>query len=116
MAYRNLLNTRAPASFALAYSILPMSRGNYLPSMAELQQADYGENRDYEVGSPHLRHDVRRNRIENDLSALVRDQVERRGQCRVLEIGGGHGTFTACLVAAGASVIVTEMSAPVRTR
>ena len=89
-----------------------MSRGNDLPSMSELQQADYGENRDYEVGSPHLRHDFRRNRIENDLSALVRDQIELRGQCRVLEIGGGHGTFTACLVAAGASVIVTEMSAP----
>ena len=80
--------------------------------MAELQEADYGEARDYTLGSPHLAHSVLRTRIEHELTGLVGEQVERTGACRVLEVGAGHGTFTACLVAAGATVTVTEMSEP----
>jgi trans-aconitate methyltransferase len=41
---------------------------------------------------------------------LVDAAFLRSGQCRVLEIGGGHGTFTGQLVAMGADVTVTEMS------
>lgn len=48
--------------------------------------------------------------IEQRLSALVRDSIERTGSCRVAEIGAGHGTFTDHLVASGATVTVTEAS------
>ena len=48
--------------------------------------------------------------IEARLQALVADTIQRTGECRVVEIGGGHGTFTSCLVEAGAHVTVTETS------
>ena len=82
------------------------------PTMAELQEANYGEARDYTAGSPHLAHGHLRARIENDLVRLVGEQIDRTGACRVVEVGAGHGTFTAALAAAGATVSVTEMSAP----
>ena len=80
--------------------------------MAKLQEADYGAGRDYAYGSPHLTHPQLTARIEEQLRALVADLVEEHGRCRVVEVGAGHGTFTETLLAAGASVAVTEMSAP----
>lgn len=80
--------------------------------MAEMQEADYGAGRDYAYGSPHLTHPQLTARIEGQLTELVHDLVEQHGQCRVVEVGAGHGTFTATLLAAGASVAVTEMSGP----
>lgn len=82
------------------------------PSMAELQEAGYGEGRDYTLGSPHLQHDTLRCKIETDLADLVADQLSRNETCRVLEVGAGHGTFTTVLADAGAQVTVTEMSEP----
>jgi SAM-dependent methyltransferase len=80
--------------------------------MAELQEIGYGEARNYTLGSPHLSHDQIRTNIERDLLLLVDEQFQRTGGCRVVEVGAGHGTFTACLAAAGATVTVTEMSEP----
>lgn len=80
--------------------------------MAELQESDYGSGRDYAYGSPHLTHPQLTARIEGQLTDLVGGLLERHEQCRVVEVGAGHGTFTEVLLAAGASVAVTEMSAP----
>lgn len=82
------------------------------PSMVDLQEVAYGADRDYTFGSPHLAHPSLRNRIERELAAIVHDQIRGRGECAVLEIGAGHGTFTQALLDAGAHVTVTEMSEP----
>lgn len=74
------------------------------------QDAGHGVDHDYELGSPHLRHRRLRTSIEARLTALVAETIARRGDCRVLEVGGGHGTFTRCLIDAGAHVVVTETS------
>lgn len=89
-----------------------MNKDDRVPSMAELQEVDYGEARDYAHGSPHLQHAQLRLTIERDLARLVRDVVARTGQCRTLEVGAGHGGFTSTLRRAGATVTVTEMSRP----
>lgn len=81
-------------------------------SMSNMQESDFGEHRDYTYGAPHLGHPQLRTRIESDLTALVKSLIETQGRCRALEVGAGHGTFTDTLVRAGASVTVTEMSAP----
>lgn len=75
------------------------------------QDAGHAEGHDYDRGSPHLRHAHLRSMVEDRLRALVTARIAESGRCRVLEIGAGHGTFTACLVAAGAEVTVTEASA-----
>lgn len=80
--------------------------------MAELQEVAYGADRDYTFGSPHLAHPALRTRIEGELTALVKAQLEAQGDCSVLEVGAGHGTFTEALLDAGAQVTVTEMSEP----
>ncbi|MDQ1029182.1 SAM-dependent methyltransferase [Streptomyces umbrinus] len=82
------------------------------PSMGELQEREHGVGHDYASGSPHIRHHTIRDRLIGDLHALVQQVPDRNGQCRVLELGAGHGTFTDHLVAAGAQVTVTEMSEP----
>lgn len=74
------------------------------------QDVAHAEGHDYVVGSPHLSHPRLRADIERRLRELVQDAVRRRGSCRVLEIGAGHGTFTSMLVTAGAEVTVTEAS------
>ena len=84
----------------------------FRPSMASLQEEDYGRARDYAFGSPHLTHRRLRESIERDLIKLVRESIDRTGQCRVVELGAGHGSFTTTLAGAGASVTVTEMSQP----
>jgi protein-L-isoaspartate O-methyltransferase len=75
------------------------------------QNNGHGEGHDYDKGSPHLRHAHLRRMVEHRLIALVEQRLAETGQCRVLEVGAGHGTFTACLVSAGADVTVTEASA-----
>jgi len=82
------------------------------PSMAELQEHEHGVGHDYAKGSPHIRHHTIRNRVIDRLHGMVGEVIDRNGQCRVLEVGAGHGTFTDHLVAAGAEVTVTEMSRP----
>lgn len=74
------------------------------------QDHAHAEGHDYVKGSPHLRHPRLRAEIEDRLTRLVADAVARTGGCRVLEIGAGHGTFTHTLLAAGATVTVTEAS------
>jgi len=80
--------------------------------MAQLQEADYGAERDYTHGSPHLAHPRLTAKIERELTELVRGLLAERGSAHVVEVGAGHGTFTATLLDAGARVTVTEMSAP----
>lgn len=79
-------------------------------AVVSAQDSSHGEGHDYDKGSPHLRHDNLRRMVEGRLSGLVADIVAATGRCRVLEIGAGHGTFTRCLVDAGAEVTVTETS------
>lgn len=76
----------------------------------QAQSDSHGEGFDYDKGSPHLRHPQVRAMVDARLSALVREQIASTGRCRVLEIGGGHGTFTQTLLDAGAEVTVTETS------
>lgn len=83
-----------------------------MASIQDLQQAAYGDGHDYASGSPHIRHHALRTWIVETLQDVVRDVEDRRGSCHVLEVGAGHGTFTDHLVAAGATVEVTEMSLP----
>ncbi|MGH3788101.1 MAG: class I SAM-dependent methyltransferase [Pseudonocardiaceae bacterium] len=80
--------------------------------MAWLQQSAHGEGHDYAAGSPHIRHHVLRSAIVATLQEIVGAVLDVRGSCRVLEVGAGHGVFTDHLVAMGAQVTVTEMSAP----
>jgi SAM-dependent methyltransferase len=80
--------------------------------MASLQERMHDAGHDYDVGSPHLRHPGLRNEIVARIRSLVTEQHERRGSCRVLEIGAGHGSFTDHVAAMGAEITVTEMSRP----
>lgn len=80
------------------------------------QEQFYGLGHDYADGSPHIRHHDLRARIVGKLQDLVGELMDARGACRVLEVGAGHGTFTDNLVASGAEVVVTEMSAPSAAR
>ncbi|WP_200950124.1 class I SAM-dependent methyltransferase [Nocardioides sp. Root151] len=79
-------------------------------SVVRAQDSGHAAGHDYVKGSPHLRHRRLREDIEGRLTGLVHDAISRTGACRVLEIGAGHGTFTDVLVAAGATVTVTEAS------
>ncbi|WP_327354649.1 class I SAM-dependent methyltransferase [Streptomyces sp. NBC_01304] len=81
-------------------------------TMGDLQELAHGTDHDYAKGSPHIRHQGLRDRIIDQLQAVVSETIDRNGQCRLLELGAGHGTFTDHLVAAGAQVTVTEMSEP----
>lgn len=78
--------------------------------VTEAQASGHGEGHDYVKGSPHLRHAVLRAMVEDRLTAAVKATVARQGSCHVLEVGAGHGTFTDCLLSAGAKVTVTEAS------
>jgi hypothetical protein len=74
------------------------------------QEAGHGVGHDYVKGSPHLRHAKLRAMVEDRLTTAVGETIARQGLCHVLEIGAGHGTFTDCLLRAGAKVTVTEAS------
>jgi SAM-dependent methyltransferase len=77
--------------------------------MSTMQELHQGSD-DQSAWSPHIRHHPLRSRIVAQLQESVRRIADARGECRVLEVGAGHGTFTDHIVAAGASVEVTEMS------
>jgi phospholipid N-methyltransferase len=75
------------------------------------QDSAHATGHDYDKGSPHLRHPQLRAMVEGRIRDMVADVTARTGQCRVVEIGAGHGTFTHQLLSAGAtSVTVTEAS------
>ncbi|TNM44129.1 class I SAM-dependent methyltransferase [Nocardioides albidus] len=74
------------------------------------QASSHGEGHDYVAGSPHLRHATLRDMVERRLQTVVSEIIGRKGGCRALEIGGGHGTFSSYLADAGASLTVTEAS------
>ncbi|MGH3751839.1 MAG: methyltransferase domain-containing protein [Pseudonocardiaceae bacterium] len=80
--------------------------------MADLQQSAHGAGHDYAAGSPHIRHHALRSTVVATLQEVVGEVLDARGSCRVLEVGAGHGVFTDHLVAMGAQVEITEMSAP----
>ncbi len=81
--------------------------------MHRLQEAVHGAGHDYVDGSPHLMHARLNTWMRDVLNATVADLADRAGRpVRVLEVGAGHGPFTETLLAAGAEVVVTEMSAP----
>jgi len=75
-----------------------------------LQDVGHPAGYDYDAGSPHLAHPRLRTWVTDSLRALVHEQFARRGRAHVLEVGAGHGAFTDHLLAAGASVTLTEMS------
>jgi SAM-dependent methyltransferase len=77
-----------------------------------MQELFHSEGFDYEPGSPHLQHSELRRWISGRLEAVVGRTMARRGACKVLEIGAGHGAFTEVLAGIGAQVTVTEMSGP----
>jgi SAM-dependent methyltransferase len=80
--------------------------------VANPQEVAYPQGFDYAAGSPHLKHAGLRARVDESLLEEVGRIRARVGRCRALEIGAGHGSFTAVLRGAGAEVTVTEMSAP----
>jgi SAM-dependent methyltransferase len=82
-----------------------------MPTWQELQDRGHGADHDYERRSPHLVHARLRNQIAEQIRHAVGRSFARHGDCRVLEIGAGHGAFTEFAAAAGACVTVTEMSA-----
>jgi SAM-dependent methyltransferase len=88
-----------------------MTEPNRGEAVVAAQAHAHGQGHDYEKGSPHLRHPSLRSMIEQRLTDLVEDTIARTGSCHVVEVGAGHGTFTALLRAAGATVTVTEASA-----
>lgn len=81
-----------------------------MSSWQNLQDRSHGPDHQYESASPHLLHVNLRNQIAIAIQHAVERSLARSGQCRVLEIGAGHGAFTEFAVAAGAMVTVTEMS------
>ena len=83
---------------------------DHVGAVVAAQNLSHAQGHDYDKGSPHLRHDSLRGMVERRLTRLVEDRLSQTGSCRALEIGGGHGTFTSCLLAAGAHVTVTEAS------
>lgn len=80
--------------------------------MALMQERLHGEGHDYAAGSPHIKHLQLREHVVDVFQGLIREVMERKGSCSVLEIGAGHGTFTDHAAAVGARVLVTEMSRP----
>ena len=85
-------------------------RHTFRGSIVNVQDAFHHERFDYVPGSPHLKHDDLRDAISTSLRSRVEDCIVRTGGCQALELGAGHGTFTDVLVAAGADVVVSEMS------
>lgn len=79
-------------------------------AVARAQEVTYGEGTDYLAGSPHLLHHRLRSWLVHRMWHLVDAAFLRLASCRVLEVGGGHGTFTGQLAAMGADVTVTEVS------
>jgi 2-polyprenyl-3-methyl-5-hydroxy-6-metoxy-1,4-benzoquinol methylase len=82
-------------------------------TMHALQESAHGLDHDYVTGSPHLQHARLNGWMRDTLNGVVAALADRSAaRPRVLEVGAGHGPFTETLLAAGAEVVVTEMSAP----
>lgn len=77
-----------------------------------VQELGHPEGHNYEDGSPHLKHFRLREVVLESLRSAVRDILETKGQCDVLEVGAGHGDFSDALVGVGGRLTVTEMSEP----
>lgn len=86
------------------------SKPDNIGAVAAVQNAGYGVGYDYNKGSPHLRHSQLRSMVQQRLTRLVRARIDAVGSCSVLEIGAGDGTFTSCMIAAGAYITATEAS------
>jgi 2-polyprenyl-3-methyl-5-hydroxy-6-metoxy-1,4-benzoquinol methylase len=80
--------------------------------MTNFQEIAHPQGHDYAAGSPHLKHAGLRAAVESSLIREAERIRTRNGTCRVLEVGAGHGSFTAVLRNADADVTVTEMSQP----
>lgn len=81
--------------------------------MQDIQQRHHVAGYDYAEKSPHIKHPKLRDWVTNHLRVEI-DRVagDLQRPPLVLEVGAGHGTFTSDMVAAGAEVVVTEMSKP----
>lgn len=88
-----------------------MTGTEWRDAVSRHQSVAHGAGHDYTAGSPHLKHESVHGMVVTACREVVADVLRERGACRVLEIGAGHGVFTDHLVAAGAEVWVTEMSA-----
>ena len=85
-------------------------RQDHVDAVVAAQDSAHSSEWDYDIGSHHLRHDSLRTMVERRLRDLVKSTSDADGSCRVLEVGAGHGTFTQCLLDAGATITVTEAS------
>ncbi len=81
------------------------------PVVAEtnFQESGHSEGHDYARGSPHLKHPSLSAMIMSSLDEVV-GSLQKGEPLEILEVGAGHGTFTAALHSLGANVTVTEMS------
>lgn len=79
-------------------------------AVKQSQNTAHGDGHDYVVGSPHLRHPQLRSRIDSQISETVAGILAQKHECRVLEVGAGHGSFTDTVLTAGGTATVTEMS------
>lgn len=85
-------------------------RQDHVDAVVAAQDSAHSSEWNYDIGSPHLRHGSLRTMVERRLRDLVTAAKDRSGSCNVLEVGAGHGTFTQCLLEAGATITVTEAS------
>jgi len=76
---------------------------------ARSQEAVFGEGCSYD-DSPHIRHTAIRQHLERKITDAIREVIERRQSCDVLDVGAGHGHFTDAVLRAGGTATVTEMS------
>ena len=74
-----------------------------------MQSAAFSSRSAYQK-APHLRNTKLKKMIAETLHNLVVDIIRRKGSCRALDLGAGHGDFTDALLRANASVVVSEMS------
>ena len=78
----------------------------------DAQESFYGDDVDYDRGSPHLVHPS----LRNHLVGRVRDAVlalhKAEYPLNVLEVGAGHGGYTEPALALGCKVTAVEMSRP----
>ena len=66
-------------------------------SGTNFQEAGHGDGFDYLIGSPHLKHAHLRDRLCAVLDATIATLQHQRRPIEVLEVGAGHGFFTAQL-------------------
>jgi SAM-dependent methyltransferase len=88
----------------------PLRREQARSAAAKAQETTYGPGIDYVAGSPHLNHAQLQSWILGRMRGLVEGATTRPAPRRILEVGGGHGTFTEYLMDMGAEVTVTEIS------